>query len=170
MKRLSKPIMIVAGVFCIIFGIISIFNPIGALSVLAAYIGLAFFATGIMYVISYIRDYYKSKPSWILTQGLIDLLFGVLLLLNSTVFAFSVAYLIAIWAFITGVLRITSALELKKLNFVNWGILFAIGIISILFSILVFSHPVIGAGLAAFSMGILFISIGLGTLTECFMI
>lgn len=170
MKRFSKPVMIISGLFCIVFGIISIFNPISALSVLASYIGIAFIAMGIMYVLSYFRDYYKSKPSGILTQGLVDVLFGVLLFLNSSVFAFSVAYLIAIWAFVTGVLRITSALELKRMNFANWGVFFTIGAVSIIFSVLVFSNPIIGAGLAAFSLGIVFISIGIGTMAECFLI
>lgn len=170
MRRFSKPIMITAGVLSILLGIISIFNPVSTLSVLATYIGIVFFITGVMYIIGYARDYYEGKPGWILMQGLIDILFGVLLMFNSTFFAFSVAYLIAIWAFVIGVLRITSALELKKANFMNWGALFTLGAVSVIFSVLVFMNPVIGAGIVAFALGIMLITMGIGTIAQCSML
>jgi len=151
----------------ILLGIISIFNPLSVLSAFSIYMGFALFVTGILYIYSYIRNYYKERPSWVLSQGLIDTLFGILLMFNNNILALSVAYLIALWAFVTGVLRISSALELKKSNYSNWGVLFTMGLISLVFSILVFTHPIIGAGLAAFSLGVMFIVLGIGTIAQC---
>ena len=167
MKKLTKPFMLIVGGLLILLGIISIFNPLSALSALSTYIGFALFVTGVMYIFSYVRNSYRERPSWVLSQGLIDTLFGILLMFNNNILALSVAYLIALWAFVTGVLRITSALELKKSAYSNWGILFAVGLISLVFSIMVFSHPVIGAGLAAFALGVMFIVLGIGTIAQC---
>lgn len=166
MSRAIKPIMNLSGILLILLGIISFFNPIGLLQTIGIYIGIAFFAVGITYVFNFIKEYNRERPVWMLTRGLTDILFGALLMLNGSVFAFSISYLIAIWAFVTGTMRIATAIELKRSHYYNWSTLFGFGMVSLIFAVLVFTHPVIGAGLVAFCLGIMFISMGIGSLTE----
>ena len=170
MRTMTNPALKIAGSLLILIGIISIFNPVGALAAVASYIGALFIIIGIMYLVNYARVDSRKKPDWLLTQGITDILFGILLMLSGSFFAFAVAFIIAIWAFVTGVLRVRSALELKKAYFKNWGILFIIGSASIIFSVLVFAHPIIGAGIAGFYLGLMFISLGLGSLAQCYIL
>jgi uncharacterized membrane protein HdeD (DUF308 family) len=161
-------VYLLRGIIAVIFGLLAIFMPIAAFTGLVIYVGAYMFIDGIFTVIAAIseRKTYRNWI-WLLISGLIRILIGVLTFINPFATGTALVYLVAFWGLLMGVAEVIWAFRMRHvIKGEGWYIIS--GILSILFSLLVFFYPAIGAitlalmfGIFIFIIGILFISLSL---------
>ena len=81
---------------------------------------------------------------WVLFEGILSMLVGIIAFANPAVTALVLLYLIAAWAIVTGVMEIAAAFAIREFVSREWVLALA-GIVSIAFGIILFLHP--GAGI-----------------------
>jgi uncharacterized membrane protein HdeD (DUF308 family) len=159
---------VLRGVFAIIFGVMAWVWPGITLAVLVIFFGAYAFVDGILLVINALGGWRSEQHHWLLLlEGLVGVGIGIITFINPAVTAIALLFYIAVWSIATGVLEISSAIQLRKeVRGEGWMILS--GIASILFGVLLMIFPGAGAlGLtwliAAYAIvfGVMLIGLGL---------
>ena len=135
------------GVFAIIFGLIALFAP--GIALLAFIIVFAVYAIidGIAAVVIAIQERGSlSRWGWVLFEGIIGILAGIVAFVYPGLTALVLLYIIAFWAIVTGILEIVAAFVIRGFAAREWALGLA-SILSILFGILLIIRP--GAGILA---------------------
>jgi uncharacterized membrane protein HdeD (DUF308 family) len=109
--------LIIEGVIGIIFGIIVFANPVGV-GVFLVYIVAAWaILTGILEIAAAIRlRKALANEFWLITAGVLSLLFGVLLLVFPLGGFVTLAYILGAYAFLFGLLLVALSLRLRGLS------------------------------------------------------
>lgn len=110
-----------SGVLLIVLGIWAMTYPVGALMSLALFLGIAFVVSGINHLVpcfSLRGD--PMCPRWMMVQGLLDLLLGIVMLTRVGMTAFMIPIAVACWFCFTGLVRIVTSFRLKALGFRGW--------------------------------------------------
>ena len=79
---------------------------------------------------------------WYMMIGIIELILGLVLLLQPQLSAQSLILFAGFWMMFTAVSRISFSFVLKKLKVTNWWLTLVSGIITVLFSVLILVNPV----------------------------
>ena len=120
--------ILVRGIVAILFGMLAIFAPGLGLQLIVLLFGAFAFVDG---VVAFFVG--LSTKSWLfMLEGLVGVLVGLFIFFNTVQAIVLFLLLIAIWAFVTGVIEIVAAIELRK-YVANEIWLICVGIISILF-------------------------------------
>ena len=151
-------VMALRGLFAILFGVLAFILPGVTLRVLVLFFGAFALVDGIWAVVHGI----SQKWLTLFLEGLIGIAAGVFTFFWPGITALVLIYKIALWAVITGVLEIGTAIRLRKAVEGEW--LMALGgIISIIFGVFVATYPRLGAraiimiiGIYAIVFGVLF--------------
>ncbi|MEF9917668.1 MAG: DUF308 domain-containing protein [Eubacterium sp.] len=139
-------LFLILGILAIGIGIWMFFNPLGSYVALSFIFAITFLVSGLSSIFITIINR-NSIPAWgwNLTSGILMLILGIILLvtpgMSETTLAFYVAFAIMFGGFNT----INFAFTLKARNDKHWGLNLALGIIVIILSIILISHPLIGA-------------------------
>src|ERR1700676_4439961 len=138
-------IMALRGLLAVIFGLIALLAPgialLAFIYVFAAYALL----DGIITVYTAIQERGSmSRWGWILFEGLLGILAGIVAFVYPGLTAVVLLYIVAIWAVVTGIMEIAAAFLIRGFAAREWALGIA-GVISILFGIFLFVFP--GAGL-----------------------
>lgn len=152
---------LIAGVIFIIFGSIIIKKPLASFYAISLIIGIFLIASGTAEV--YFFTYHRKTLAdwnWHLSGGLIDILIGVILILNPKIILIGITILISLWLFYRTYVSVKKAMQLKSENNKNWIWVLIFGIlISALAVLLIIKPGIIGAALA-FWIAIAFIAFG----------
>lgn len=132
------------GILAIILGIWAVATPDVTLVTLSYLFVWAFFIGGILEIVFAVSN--KNMLSgwgWTLSSGIIDILFAILLMamplpVITTIFI----YVIGFWIMFRSIWTIGESVELQKLGVPGWGWMLALGILSVLFSILFIMSPI----------------------------
>ena len=168
-----KIIVIILGVLMFIGGVYCVITPIATYAVLAWLIGLAMLVEGIGSVVTW--NDLRSRgfaDGWTLAGAIVSIILGVILLVSyAAQWAVDVfiAYMIAAWLVIGGIMRIVAALKLRKVKNdpgyrsldMNWGVLLVLGILVTILGILCLFNPLsvmVGVG---FMLGVSIICVGI---------
>lgn len=154
--------LLIASIVMIALGAYVWFNPATAMIALALYLGIAFICIGA----TYIWIYRQTKTSWYLALGIVDVLVGLVFVLNLGVTAASIPMIFAFWALFVGIMQLTSGFEMKEAQIPNWKWLALSGLISILFAFAIFYFPMIGAITITILMGSYLVMYGILGLVE----
>ena len=133
------------GVLAIIFGLIALFAP--GIALLAFVYVFAAYALidGIMAVYIAIRERGSlSRWGWVLFEGILGIIAGIVAFVYPGLTALVLLYIVAIWAVVTGIMEIVTAIAIRGFVAREWALGLA-GILSIIFGIVLFIFP--GAGL-----------------------
>lgn len=160
-------LVVLRGVFAIIFGILAFVWPgitIGALIIL---FGAYALVDGISSIITGISRRNSNSQWWVLLlEGIIGVVAGILAFVYPGMTALALLYFIAVWAILTGIMEVIAAIRLRKEIDNEWWLILG-GVLSIIFGLLLIIFPGSGAlGLlwviAAYSIifGIMFIILG----------
>lgn len=151
--------LLLIGILLIIGGIYVLFNPLAALIASALFIGIALVLVGVGYLFLYTQD----KSYLTLSLGILDIFIGLVFLSNIGISAATMPIIFALWILFIGISQLAMGLELKKLTPVSssaWKWWTASGLFGILFAILVFIFPTIGALSITILLGIYLIEYG----------
>ncbi len=155
------------GGILILLGIVSCFHPLASLMSFAFFIGIGFVVAGINHLVPYFTMRGSSyRPSWLLPQGILDILLGVLMLTRIGLTTLMIPVLLGFWVMFMGVLRLYSSFQLKRAGLKKWWILLISGVLLLLCALMVISSPILGALLVTWLIGAMFICAGAAAIAE----
>ncbi|WP_428897958.1 putative membrane protein HdeD [Parelusimicrobium proximum] len=168
---ISRIFLVISGIICILIGIFTLAYPIATMLTLALVLGIGILSSGVVYLISYFTEKDKMySPGWVLTQGILDTLIGIILLCNLGATIEAMPYLIAFWAIFAAIIRISAAFNAKSLGLAKWWLPLITGILALLLGLLIVYTPIIGAVFILSYVSVFFIFMGLMTITEAFVL
>jgi uncharacterized membrane protein HdeD (DUF308 family) len=161
-------VLVVRGILAVLFGILAFVLPEATVTALVILFGAFMLVDGVFALVSVWRRSERRTSWWpFLLEGLSGIAIGVITFFWPDVTAFALLYLIAAWAFVTGVFEIAAAIRLRK-EIRGELFLGMIGVASIAFAALVILFPGEGAvaivwaiGAYAVVFGILLVVLGL---------
>ena len=169
-----KIVTIILGVLMLIGGVYCAITPIATYSVLGWLIGLAMLAEGIGSVATWNeRRKFGFADGWTLAGAIISIILGLILLFSFVAqWAIDVfiAYMIAAWLVIGGIVRIVAAVKLRKFNDniggesvigASWGLLLVLGILVTLFGVLCLFNPLSVMMGVGFMLGVSIVCVGI---------
>lgn len=163
LKLLKKNwwLLTIKGVLLIIFALFAFFNPGASAATIAMWFALLIIIDGLASTITAIGSWKEREDKWLfLAEGLIGLVFGVILFLTPGVTLLIVSLFIGFWFVFVGVSRIAKAIQLRKeIEGEGWMILG--GLISVIFGLLIFARPLLGIGSLMYLIGFFALLIGI---------
>ena len=110
-------LLLLWGLVGIVVGVMTFIMPGITGLVLLMYIAAWAMITGVLHIVAAIRLRKEIKGEWLMIlSGLVSVAFGVLLFLQPGAGALAVAWIIAAYAFILGVLMVLLAFKVRKLG------------------------------------------------------
>ncbi len=161
-------VFLVRGLLAILFGGASWFFPAAAFMSLVLVFGAFALVDGVFAVISAFTSNARSENWWwLILEGSVGILIGVLTLFQPAAMGAAWLYLIAAWAIVTGILEIVTAIRLRQVITGEFWLALG-GVFSILFGILIGLNPQSGVvavgviiGIYALVFGITFVMLAL---------
>lgn len=156
-------VSLVNGLLAVILGIWCIATPDTTLVALTYLFIFAFLLSGVVEIVFSIANRnILADWGWSLACGIIDIIFGVLmLLLPLPIITVMLIYLIGFWILFRSVWMIGESIELKRMHVKGWGWFLAMAILSILFSFLFIISPVISGVLIVAFVSVAFLTYGI---------
>ena len=138
-------VILLRGIFAILFGIAAFIWPGLTIEVLVLLFGAYALLDGILAAIVGIQQYGENERWWaVLLEGIAGIALGVLTLFWPGTTATVLLAFIAAWAIVTGVIEIVAAIQLRKVIQGEWMMILA-GAASVLFGVLLVLQPTAGA-------------------------
>lgn len=158
----------VRGVVAILLGLAAIFMPGITLELLAVLLAAFFLADGVFSLAASVGGKKLDSRWWLLLlEGLAGIIIGIITIVWPALTVVVLVLFVGFWALVTGILEIAAAIKLRHEIRGEW-LLALSGIISILFSLILFVNPGAGAvalvwiiGAYAFFFGISLVLLGL---------
>lgn len=161
----SSSALMLEGAVAILFGLLFLFAPVATLVAAIFLFGAFAFADGIIALVS-IFSKRRTTSGWLLAfYGFVGIVIGIIAFAWPGATIVALLSLIAIWALIVGILRIASAIAMRR-EAEGEGLSLLTGIVSVLFGLYVLFVPaaveglVIAIGIFALIKGILLLVTG----------
>lgn len=160
-------VVVVRGLAAVAFGLMTLVAPDISLAVLVIVFGAYAFADGVLAIVTAIRR--RGGDQWwtLVLEGIAGIATGVITLFWPGITALALLFLVAAWAFVTGILEVVTAIRLRKAIEGEWLLALA-GIASIALGVLLALFPGPGAlalvlwiGAWALMSGALMIALGI---------
>ncbi len=137
--------LLIRGIAAVIFGILAFAWPGATLVVIGILFGAYAFVDGVFAIVGAVRAAQAHERWWpFLLEGIVGLAIAAITVYDVGITLLALYLTIAAWAFITGVLEIVAAIQLRKAIANEWLLILA-GICSLLFGVLMIWHPVAAA-------------------------
>ena len=157
---------IVSGILMLLTGAFCLMNPGQTFLSLAFIIGLVMVINGLIHTLAYFigRGLHNKGDNngWILTDALITLLLGILILCNQLVADAAITMVFAVWMFVSGILRIEAATHInKEKKRFNFRITLFTGVLTVLVGLFGFINPLVIWMTTAVLLGIFLVMQGI---------
>jgi uncharacterized membrane protein HdeD (DUF308 family) len=160
--------LLIRGIAAVVFGVLAFVWPGATIVALVILFGAYAFVDGVFAIVAAIRAAQSRERWWpFLLEGIVGIAIAAITYFEPHVTAFALYFTIAAWAFLTGILEIAAAIQLRK-QIANELWLILGGILSLLFGVLMIWRPLAGAiaivwviGAYAIMFGILMIGLSL---------
>ncbi len=141
---------LIRGIAAIIFGLLAIFATRAALFALVIFFGAYALVDGIFAIIAAFRRI-ETHERWgiLMLEGVIGVVIGIITFFVPGVTLLFLAYLIAVWALLTGISEIVEAIRLREVIRHEWLLILS-GVLSVIFGLIMLFVP--GAGLLAVTL------------------
>lgn len=161
-------VVLLRGIVAVLFGLLAFFLPSITLIVLVLLFGVFAIVDGI---ISFERAFSASSrnESWIWPTivGVLGIAAGVAAFIWPGITALVLLYIIAAWALLTGIVEIIGTIRMRREISDEW--LFVLGgVLSVLFGLLVFARPGVGAIAVVWLIGFYAIVLGIQRIAVAF--
>lgn len=156
---------IIGGVLMVLTGAFCFSSPGQTFLALAFIVGIVMVLNGAIHAIAYLtgRGFHNrgDNNGWILTDALITLLLGILVLCNQLVADTAIPMVFGMWVLVTGILRIEAATHInkqkKRKNFRNAMVT---GVLTALIGLFGFINPLVAWLSTPFLLGIFMVMQG----------
>jgi uncharacterized membrane protein HdeD (DUF308 family) len=148
------------GIAAVLFGIIALVWPNLTLSALVLVFGVFAVISGITAIAAALRNTEFPGWGWLLAEGILGVLVGVVALVWPGITALAFLYLLAAWAILTGIFELVAPLAFPMSG--GRAVLTALaGVISIIFGILIAAQPSSGLLAVVWLIGVYAIVFGI---------
>lgn len=132
------------GVAAVLFGVVAFLAPEFTLVWLVLLFGAYALLDGVLAIVAGIRAAERHERWWpFALEGLASIAVGVITFIMPAATAFVLVWFVAAWAILTGVLRISAAIRLRKEIRGEW-LLIVNGALSVLLGLLIIVRPLAG--------------------------
>jgi len=135
--------MAIRGAIAIVLGIVALVLPGPTFLALAIAFGAYAMIDGLMALFALFDRRSRLNRGWLAIEAVAGIATGIFTFYNPAMTAVALTLLIAAWAIVTGVMKIVSAIRLRKLIRREWLLVLS-GLVSILFGGLLALMPVPG--------------------------
>src|SRR5262245_41636088 len=149
----------VRGVIALLFGVVALFLPASALFALVIAFGAYAFVVGVVDLAAAITRRDREGRGWLAVEGAAGIIAGIITFVSPGITAMALIALVAIWALITGVTKIVSAIRLRKEIKGEWLLVLS-GVVSIVLAALIVMTPIRTTLALVWALGIYAIAIG----------
>jgi uncharacterized membrane protein HdeD (DUF308 family) len=137
--------LLIRGIAAVIFGVLAFIWPGATIVAIGILFGAYAFVDGIFAIVAAVRAAEAHERWWpFVIEGIVGLLIAGITFYDVAITIFALFFTIAAWAFITGIMEIVAAIQLRKLVPNEFWLIFG-GIVSILFGVLLVWRPLAGA-------------------------
>lgn len=143
-----RTLTIVSGIIMLFTGIFCFINPGQTFLAMAFIVGLVMVINGLIHTCAYLlgRGFNNKGDNngWILTDALITLLLGILVLCNQLVADTSIPMVFGMWVLVSGILRIEAATHINKLRKrTNFKTTLITGLLTVVVGLFGFINPLV---------------------------
>lgn len=131
----------ITGIILIILGALTFRYPIEAIMTAGFFIGCGLVASGL----NYFSGWYFFRFKRFIALGLLDLIAGVIMILQPGLSAFFMPFVIGLWLFSTGIARTCAAFWLGGAKIRGWWMMLLNGVMLIISALLVCAAPLISS-------------------------
>lgn len=158
-------LVLLKGIILIVLAFIVFNNPEATLLGIALFIGIGFLLTG--FAIIFIALAGKKEMDnwrWKLAEGILDVLFGFILIANPEITAVVIPFMIGFWAVFYGILLTVGAFSSVKFNLV----LLIAGILTIILGYIIMFNPIVLGLTISIWIGITLLFVGISNVFFAF--
>lgn len=148
------------GVAAIVFGILAMLWPGITLAVLVIFYGAYALVGGIFAVMAAFMGGGAGRWWALLLNGILGIAVGIITFAYPGITELALLYVVAAWAFLTGVCEIVAAIQLRKVIVGEFWLILS-GLISIVLSVFLIARPVAGLVAIAWTIGLMSILVGI---------
>jgi uncharacterized membrane protein HdeD (DUF308 family) len=161
----------IRGAIAILFGLAALLRPGIALQALILLFGAYALVDGVFAVVGVFGGTRGGTPRWLLLiEGIASILAGLIAFVLPGLTAIVLLYLIAVWAIVTGIFEIATAIRLRQEITGEWALIIG-GALSILFGvILAVIGPVAGLLSLIWLIGVYAVAFGILMLITAFQV
>ena len=131
----------ITGIILIILGVLTFRYPVEAIMTAGFFIGCGLIASGL----NYFSGWYFFRLKRFIALGLLDLLAGVIMILQPGLSAFLMPFVIGLWLLSTGIARTCAAFWLGGAKIQGWWYMLLNGLVLIISALLMCASPLISA-------------------------
>jgi uncharacterized membrane protein HdeD (DUF308 family) len=147
-------LVLLRGIFMVLFGIIALVSPGIALLTLVWVFGVYAVLDGIAAVALGIRTRGEAHWVWTIVQGVVSVLAGVIALFWPGITALALLFVVAFWAITMGIGEIGGAFTARRLGSDAWGWTLVAGILNVVFGVLLLIWPSTGIQTLVWLVGV----------------
>jgi uncharacterized membrane protein HdeD (DUF308 family) len=138
-------LLAVRGAVAVLFAVLTFLMPDIALGALVSLFGTYAIVDGFCAIMAAFRTQFgEPRSGMLILEGVAGVLAGVLTVMWPGISAFTLLYLIAGWAIVTGVFELSAAIRLRRVVSGEWMMIIA-GIASLAFGVAILFAPVASA-------------------------
>ncbi len=153
--------MVLRGIVSVIFGVAAIAYPFTAVKAIAIFFGAYVFTDGLFAIVSIFTSSYAREHFWsFLIEGIAGIAAGILTFFMPEITLYGLVILVSVWAFVTGVFEIITAIKLRKIIDGEFFMIIS-GLLSIIFAVLVFVMPFSGLVMMIYLIGVYAVMFGI---------
>jgi uncharacterized membrane protein HdeD (DUF308 family) len=156
---LDSKLLIVRGLVGIVIGVLALLSPGATIAVLVGIFAIYAFVDGVTNLFLGVSRRGHDRSWAHLFQGLVGIAAAVLTFMWPGVTLLALVFLIAAWAVTTGIFEIVAAIRLRRVISGEWLLVLS-GVLSILFGLVVFAFPAVGALGIAWTLAVYAIASG----------
>ena len=157
------------GVVAILFAIIAFLWPAMTATALVLVFGVYALIDGIFALVAGLRAAQRhGRSGALLLEGILDILIAIVVFAWPGAALVALVYLIALWAFLSGIALIAAGLALIRLS--GEALLVASGLLSVLLGIVLFVHPGVGVVALSWWLGVYALLFGIALVSAAFRI
>ena len=161
-------LVLMRGIFGVIFGVIALVSPGIALLTLVWLFGFYAILDGIAATVIGIRTHGEPHWVWTVVQGVVSVLAGVIALFWPGVTALALLFVVAFWAIVLGIGEIGGAFASRRSGSTAWGWTLAAGILNVIFGVLLLIWPASGILTLIWLVGIFTLAGGIALIVLAF--
>lgn len=156
------------GIILILLAFYVFRHPVNALVGLALYIGIATLVTGIILLVATLAGPRDDAWGWRIAEGIIDILFGLILLSNPALTAAVIPFIVGFWIMFTGIISFVESFRRKREGDSTWWANLLMGILTIFVGYIITSNLFVGTMAITYWIGLGFLIAGIFNIAVSF--